>query len=138
MIKKVTKMCGTFCKSLGLPAVVCCVALSIALLYLAKMYLLPLVEGLSPNSDKKKLVYCYMDGCPHCDKAMPAWEDFSSSTTVVDTAKIESKEDPEFMKKMDVQGYPTFLLLDAGGNKLEEYEGDRSSVDLERFAKEKA
>lgn len=79
-----------------------------------------------------------MDGCPHCDKAMPAWEDFSSSTTVVDTTKIESKEDPEFMKKMDVQGYPTFLLLDAGGNKLEEYEGDRSSVDLERFAKEKA
>ena len=138
MIKKVSKICGTFCKILGLPAVVCCVALSIALLYLAKMYLLPLVEGLSPNSGKKKLVYCYMDGCPHCDKAMPAWEDFSSSTTVVDTAKIESKEDPEFMKKMEVQGFPTFLLLDAGGNKLEEYEGDRSSADLEKFAKENA
>lgn len=138
MIKKVSKICGTFCKSLGLPAVVCCVALSVALLYLAKIYLLPLVEGLSPNSGKKKLVYAYMDGCPHCDKAMPAWEEFSSSTTVVDTAKIESKEDPEFMKKMGVQGFPTFLLLDSDGNKDKVYEGDRTSADLEKFAKENA
>ena len=138
MIKKVSKMCGAFCKSLGLPAVICCIALLGAVLYLAKMYLLPLVEGLSPNSGKKKLVYAYMDGCPHCDKAMPAWDDFSSSTTVVDTEKIESKADPDFMKKMEVQGFPTFLLLDASGNKEKEYEGDRSSEDLERFAKENA
>jgi thiol-disulfide isomerase/thioredoxin len=138
MIKKVSKMCGTFCKSLGLPAIICCVALLVAVLYLAKMYLLPLVEGLSPNSGKKKIVYCYMDGCPHCDKAMPAWEEFSSSTKVVDTKKIESKEDPGFMKKMEVQGFPTFLLLDAGGIKIKEYSGDRSSGDLEKFAKENA
>jgi len=138
MIKKVSKMCGTFCKSLGLPAIICCVALLVAVLYLAKIYLLPLVEGLSPNSGKKKIVYCYMDGCPHCDKAMPAWEEFSSSTKTVDTAKIESKEDPDFMKKMQVQGFPTFLLLDSSGAKEKEYEGDRSSADLEKFAKENA
>ena len=138
MIKKVSKMCGTFCKSLGLPAIICCVALLLAVLYLAKIYLLPLVEGLSPNSGKKKIVYCYMDGCPHCDKAMPAWDEFSSSTKVVDTAKIESKEDPGFMKKMEVQGFPTFLLLDANGKKEKEYSGDRSSADLEKFAKENA
>ena len=138
MIKKVSKMCGAFCKSLGLPAIICCVALLLAVLYLAKIYLLPSIEGLSPNSGKKKIVYCYMDGCPHCDKAMPAWEEFSSSTEVVDTAKIESKKDPEFMKKMEVQGFPTFLLLDAGGIKIKEYEGDRSSADLEKFAKENA
>ena len=138
MIKKVSKMCGAFCKSLGLPAIICCVALLLAVLYLAKMYLLPLVEGLSPNSGKKKLVYAYMDGCPHCDKAMPAWEEFSSSTKVVDTDKIESKKDPEFMKKMGVEGFPTFLLLDSSGNKEKEYEGDRTAAGLEKFAKENA
>jgi len=136
MIKKVSKMCCAFCKSLGLPPSVCCVVFVIAIICLAKLYLLPLVEGFAAKSGKNKIVYAYMNGCPHCDDAMPEWDKFVKTTKVVDTEKIESNDDKEFMKKMGVEGFPTFLLLDSKGNKLKEYSGERTSKALEKFANE--
>jgi|UniRef100_A0A6C0BXQ2 thiol-disulfide isomerase/thioredoxin len=142
MIARLKKMCNsvcrTVCRKLGLPKVICCAVLVVVALYLAKKYLLPLVEGMSPNSGKKKFVFCYMNGCPHCDKAMPAWDEFAKSCSEMECKKIESKEDAEFMKKHEVQGYPTYLLLDGTGEKVAEYSGDRSVKDLKKFATENA
>ena len=60
MIAKINKMCGSFCRKLGLPKVVCCGVVVLVALYLAKKYLLPLVEGMSPGGGggKKKFCFC--------------------------------------------------------------------------------
>ena len=42
------------------------------------------------------------------------------------------------MQKHEVQGYPTYLLLDSSGGKIKEYSGDRSAADLKKFASENA
>ena len=136
MISKLKKLCNSFCRKLGLPKAVCCGILVLVALYLAKKYLMPLVEGLATNSGKKKFVFCYMNGCPHCDKAMPAWDEFAASCKDMECKKVESKEDPKFMQEMGVEGFPTYVLLDSQGNKEKEYSGDRSVADLKKFASE--
>ena len=140
MINKVNKMCSSFCRKLGLPKIVCCGVLVLVALYLAKKYLLPMVEGMSPGGGggKKKFVFAYMNGCPHCDKAMPAWDEFAANCSEMECKKIESKEDKAFMQKHEVQGFPTYLLLDSSGEKVKEYSGDRSAADLKKFASENA
>ena len=135
MLSKINRMCGSFCRKLGLPKFVCLVVVALAALYLVKTYLLPMVEGFGTNN-KKTLVFAYMDGCPHCDKAMPDWDKFASSCKVMNCKKIESKEDSEFMQKREVQGFPTYILLDSSGEKIKEYSGDRTTADLEKFANE--
>lgn len=137
MINKISKVCGSFCRKLGLPKIVCCGVLVLVVLYLAKKYLLPMVEGMAPGG-KKKFVFAYMNGCPHCDKSMPDWDKFAANCSEMECKKIESKEDGEFMQKHEVQGYPTYLLLDSSGEKIKEYSGDRSEADLKKFASENA
>ena len=53
--------------------------------------------------------------------------------TGIKTEKIESQENPAFMKKNEVVGYPTFLLTSASGSKIKEYNGKRKADDLLKF-----
>ena len=86
------------------------------------------------NDGKKKVVYFYMNGCPHCDSFSPIWDDFKQ-TSPLPTHKIESADAGEMLKKYNISGFPTILLLDKNNNKLKELEGDRTLAGLNALIK---
>jgi len=81
------------------------------------------------NDGKKKVVYFYMDGCPHCVSFSPIWDEFKKTSPLA-THKIESTDAGTMMSKYKISGFPTILLLDENNNKLKELEGPRTIAGL--------
>ena len=83
----------------------------------------------------KEMVLFHMNGCGHCKKFSPIWDDFSSNYKgSLKLKKLEREEaGDDMLKKYEVQGFPTILLLDEQGNK-KEFQGDRTISGLESFA----
>ena len=64
------------------------------------------------------------------------WEKFiSQNKTGIKARAIERQEDPALMKKHNVTGFPTVLLVDSKGNKVKEYKGPRTTEGLLSFCK---
>ena len=88
---------------------------------------------------RKELLLLHMEGCPHCVELMPEWDNFAKKNdTNIATRKVERKEDPALVSKHGVQGFPAILLLDGTGEKMETYEGPRTSAGLLDFCRKKA
>jgi len=88
---------------------------------------------------RKELLLLHMEGCPHCETLMPEWNDFKSKNdTGIATKEVERKEDPALVKKHGVTGFPAILLVDGKGDKIEAYEGPRTSAGLLEFCRAKA
>jgi len=81
------------------------------------------------NDGKKKVVYFYMNGCPHCVSFSPIWDEFEKTSPLA-THKIESADAGEMMSKYKISGFPTIILLDENNNKLKELEGPRTLAGL--------
>ena len=83
----------------------------------------------------QELVYFHMNGCGHCKKFSPIWDEFTSNYKgSLKLKKYEREEAGEDMlQKYQVQGFPTILLIDEQGNK-KEFQGDRTVSGLESFA----
>jgi len=81
------------------------------------------------NDGKKKVVYFYMDGCPHCVSFSPIWDEFKKTSPLA-THKIESTDAGAMMTRYNISGFPTILLLDENNNKLKELEGPRTLANL--------
>jgi thiol-disulfide isomerase/thioredoxin len=86
------------------------------------------------NDGKKKVVYFYMNGCPHCDSFSPIWDEFKKTSPLA-THKIESADAGTMMSKYKISGFPTILLLDENNNKLKELEGPRTIAGLNAMIK---
>ena len=81
----------------------------------------------------KELVYFHMNGCGHCKRFTPIWDEFSGKYNgEVKLKKLERNEAGDMLDKYEIQGFPTILLLDEQGNKRV-FEGDRSISGLESF-----
>jgi len=77
----------------------------------------------------RKVVYYYMNGCGHCNSFSPIWDEFTQ-TSPIPTSKIESANIEEAtMTRYGITGFPTILLLDGNGNKLQELQ-DRTLAGL--------
>jgi thioredoxin-related protein len=81
------------------------------------------------NDRRKKVVYFYMNGCPHCDSFSPIWDEFTQ-TSPLGTHKIESADAGAMMTRYNISGFPTIILLDENNNKLAELEGPRTLANL--------
>jgi thiol-disulfide isomerase/thioredoxin len=81
------------------------------------------------NDGRKKVVYFYMNGCPHCVSFSPIWDEFTQ-TSPLPTHKIESADAGAMMSRYNISGFPTILLLDENNNKLKELEGPRTLAGL--------
>ena len=93
------------------------------------------VEGL--EGGKKTLVLFHMNGCGHCVKMMPEWDAFEKENdSGILTKKLERGEAGDLLKKHSVSGFPTILLLDANGNKVSDYSGERTKTGLLGFCNE--
>lgn len=82
-----------------------------------------------------EMVLCHMTGCGHCKKMMPEWDVFAKKN-VVKTRKVEVNDNPDFMGKHGVKSFPTILLLDDKGKKVDEYQGERNAAAFEAYAKQ--
>jgi len=90
-------------------------------------------EGYTGASE---LLLLHMTGCPHCVKLIPEWQSFvSQNNTGIKTRSVERGEDPALVKKYGVTGFPTILLLDSQGNKVDTYKGPRTAAGLLSFCK---
>ena len=81
------------------------------------------------NNGQKKVVYFYMDGCPHCDSFSKTWDEFIKISPLP-THKIEGAKAGEMMNTYNISGFPTILLLDENNNKLKELDGPRTVAGL--------
>jgi len=132
-------MFNKVCRIVGVPPKYCLIFIVIlfsVLAFLLYKYVIKNKEGM--QNGKKSMVYCWMEGCGHCKNFNPTWDQFmnGSKLPTLNYAKIESREDPKFMQKMGVQGFPTILGVDENGDKMKEYNGDRSLESLRDFANE--
>ena len=101
------------------------------------------------NKPTYRLEYYYMTNCPHCVDFNPTWEKLTTnekenlkSMGVVEFGKYElngtKKEDNEKVKKYNVTGAPTILLVDtSNADKYYNYEGNRKVEDIKTFITEK-
>ena len=115
----------------------CCVLCVILGFVVGMLYAKSSKEGMKNKTKKHKnsIVYCHMKGCPHCEKVMPEWDSFHKKHdgvyNKVKMVKIENKENPEFMNKHNVKGFPTFIYVDKNG-KGKEVDG-RTENDWKKF-----
>ena len=80
---------------------------------------------------RKSLLLLHMEGCPHCVKLMPEWDKFTNmNNTSITTKAVEKDDDPALVKRYGVEGFPTILLLDSNGKKLDTYNGARNAQGL--------
>ena len=103
-------------------------------------------EASVPSSDnsgnEKELVYFYMPGCGHCKRFSPTWTDFETqNNTSIKTRKINSEKTNEeeqlLLKKMQIKGFPTVMLIDVKTQeKIVTYEGDRTVEGLTNFCEQ--
>lgn len=99
--------------------------------------LLPWLVPKEGFKGRKSLLLLHMDGCPHCVKLMPIWKEFvSTNKTSILTKDVEKSNDTNNLsEKYGVNGFPTILLLDDKGDKLDTYKGDRTVEGLINYCK---
>ena len=80
---------------------------------------------------RKSLLLVHMEGCGHCEKLMPEWDKFTKmNNTSITTKAVEKDDDRALVKRYGVEGFPTILLLDSNGKKLDTYNGPRNAQGL--------
>ena len=94
-----------------------------------------LTSYLETFGNPKSMIYFHMNGCGHCKKFTPTWDNFSSKYVgPLKLMKYEQKEaGKEMLEKYEIQGFPTVILVDDKGD-FKTYEGDRTISGLESFA----
>ncbi len=78
---------------------------------------------------QKEFVLVHMNGCGHCEKLMPDWKAAEAENkTDISMRAVEMSEGdgPKLCKKHNISGFPTIILLDNKGEKLDDYNGERS------------
>lgn len=131
-IKTLTKKFG---KLSAIGQFVIAIAIMIVIRYLLHLVIYSnyLSSYLENFGNPKELVYFHMNGCGHCKRFTPIWDEFSGKYNgEVKLKKLERNEAGDMLDKYEIQGFPTILLLDEQGNK-KVFEGDRSISGLESF-----
>ena len=79
----------------------------------------------------------YVDWCPHCHHAKPEFEKLGTTMTIggrsVVLKAIEAEKNPEAVQGVKISGYPTFVLYDAEGNIVKDYDGPRKEAGFRSF-----
>jgi hypothetical protein len=83
-------------------------------------------QGAGPS-----VVICKSDRCGHCKKAAPEFQKMVAASPITlangtqATVKIlDAEQDKEEMKKYNVRGYPTILIV--SGSEITDYPGERT------------
>ena len=84
-----------------------------------------------------KFLMFSVDWCPHCHHAKPEFEKLGSTMTIggkpVALNAIEAEKNPDAVQGLKISGYPTFVLYDAEGNMVKDYDGPRKTASFRSF-----
>jgi len=90
------------------------------------------LEGLI--SSDKTFVFFKMNGCPHCVKMEPEWENFKKVCPPgIKTKTLEAGANKKEAKEYGVSGFPSLLML-SGGKVIDTYNGERNADGFAKFA----
>lgn len=92
------------------------------------------VSKLQNDKSEKKIVYFYMEGCGHCEDFTPIWDNFKK-TSPIPAYKIEATADDAMLKKYNISGFPTIVLLDGKNDLIKTLNGERTLESLNSFVK---
>jgi thiol-disulfide isomerase/thioredoxin len=102
-------------------------------------------KTINPSEQKEaELLFFYVDWCPHCKTAKPAWNDLKAEyeNRTINGYKViftdidctnETAEVTQLMDQYKIEGYPTIKLLKDG--QVIEYDAKPSKDTLEQFLK---
>tara|TARA_Y100000389_G_C16986584_1_gene282847 strand:+ start:131 stop:511 length:381 start_codon:yes stop_codon:yes gene_type:complete len=65
-------------------------------------------------ADREQMVMFFMNGCPHCKKIEPKWNDYKEGTNLM-TRQFEVSAAPNVCKSYGIQSFPQFRHLDQSG-----------------------
>ena len=96
----------------------------------------------SNNGKSAELLLFYVDWCPHCKTAKPAWDEIKTQyeNKTINGYKVifteincteETAEVEEMMNKYSIEGFPTIKLLKDG--QIVEYDAKPTKSTLEQF-----
>ena len=113
---------------------------SVALIVVVTRYLLHkiiysnyLSSYLENFGTPKQMIYFHMNGCGHCKKFTPIWNDFTSQYRGnVQLRKLERKDAVDLIDKYNIQGFPTVIKIDEQGEH-QEFTGNRTVSELNNF-----
>lgn len=124
-------------KGVSSETVVICVLL-VVLLILVVYYVRQNAEGFSAG--EQVVVYAFVaDWCPHCKNAKPAIENLkknSPSNVNVEVVNEKDSNAKELMKKYNIRGFPTILLVTKDG--VVEFEQRVTEENLNSFVQNNA
>ena len=120
-----------FLKEIHWKKIAIVVILLIFIYFLYYFFMLPTrsrpIEGLENNGDKSvELILFYVDWCPHCKTAKPAWDQVKSEyngttkngyTIVFTDINCTADDNPEsdrMMNQYKIEGFPTIKMLKDG------------------------
>lgn len=94
------------------------------------------------GSKSAELLFFYVDWCPHCKTAKPAWDEIKSQyeNKTINGYKVvfteinctnESAEVEQMMNKYSIEGFPTIKLLKDG--QIIEYDAKPTKATLDQF-----
>ena len=113
--------------------------ISLASKWFAAVFILAfiLISHASANAfDKTKtLVFFHDESSAYSKKFEPVWENFKNSCKT-DMTLIKISRNSKWLKKYDVQGFPTIMLLDASNKKVDEFEGPRTKRALCKYVQQ--
>ena len=68
-------------------------------------------------ADKEQMVLFFMNGCPHCKKIEPEWNEYKKNTDLL-TRQFEVKAAPNVCDTYGISSFPQFRRLDKSGEVL--------------------
>lgn len=93
-----------------------------------------LFNTIEPFDNNTKLVYYYMEGCGHCNNFNSVWTDFTSQYEGnLTLEKLNQKDHESDIKKHNITGFPSVVLVSPNGDKIADFEEDRSVESLNDF-----
>ena len=116
-------------KSFNKLPVLCKIAGILVIAIIIKLVMYCLTKNVETMSNPKELIYFYWDKCGHCKTFTPEWDSFVDSYDgPLECSKLEQEEANSAgdLKKYEIRGFPSVLLLDSNGEKIGEFNGERT------------
>lgn len=94
----------------------------------------PMTEIAKNTNKNSKIVTLYhAPWCGHCKNLMPDWNKLKKTVSDVTFVEVNSDEQPNVIKSMGINGFPTIILTSKGKNI--KYEGQRNVGAISEFIK---
>lgn len=76
------------------------------------------------SRQRPRVIFFYMNGCPHCERTWPAWTKAKGSLRKM--AEVAEKESREVSPMDGVSSFPTFVVVQ-NGREVKRVEGAREN-----------